>query len=309
MENILIPDELGSARISKLNKKTTLYVLGFLGVFALLYYFLLSAPLNFPVGAVVRVEPGMSLRSVSLKLKNENIIRSRVAFEVFVIIFDREKHIISSDYSFENKLPVFEVARRISKGEHDMAPISVTIPEGYDVAQIADVFTKKLTNFNEDNFLVKVKDLEGYLFPDTYFFLTTADETDVIDSMSKNFKKKITPLLPEIVASGKTEKNIIIMASIIEREAKGDTDRDIISGILWKRISIGMPLQVDAAPETYKAKGLPGGPICNPGLASIKASIHPKISPYLYYLHDKEGIIHFAKNFAEHTQNKLKYLR
>jgi UPF0755 protein len=309
MENLSLPDELGSPQISKQNKKNILYILGSLGAFVLIYYFLLSAPLNFPAGTVVRVEPGMSLRSVSLKLKNENIIRSRVAFEVFVIIYDREKHIISSDYFFENKLPVFEVARRISRGEHDMAPISVTIPEGYDKEQISDTFTKELTNFDKGKFLSEAKGLEGYLFPDTYFFLTTDDETKVINSMSKNFTKKIAPLLPEITASGKSEKDIITMASIIEREAKGDADREIISGILWKRISIGMPLQVDAAPVTYKTKGLPDSPIGNPGLLSIEAAINPKSSPYLYYLHDKEGNIHYAKNFAEHTQNKFKYLK
>ena len=167
----------------------------------------------------------------------------------------------------------------------------------------------KLANFNKDKFLLEAKDKEGYLFPDTYFFLNNANETDVIKSMSDNFEKKINPLLSEIISSGKTEKEIIIMASIIEREAKGEIDRDVISGILWKRISIGMPLQVDAAPETYKVKGLPKSPICNPGLEAIKASIHPQSSPYLYYLHDKDGNIHYARTFAEHKKNKLKYLK
>jgi UPF0755 protein len=151
--------------------------------------------------------------------------------------------------------------------------------------------------------------MEGYLFPDTYFFLTDANETDVINSMNDNFKKKMTPLLPDINTFGKTEKEIITMASIIEREAKGDADREIISGILWKRIKIGMPLQVDAAPETYKTKELPRNPIGNPGLLSIKAAIHPVSSSYLYYLHDKNGYIHYAKNFTEHQINIRKYLK
>ena len=268
----------------------------------------MSAPKNFPAGVVVKIEPGMSLRKVSSKLKNEHIIRSRLAFEAFVIIFDREKRIISTDYYFENKMSVYEIARRISKGEHDMAPISVTIPEGFDLNQIGDAFAQELTNFSKAKFLSQAKNLEGYLFPDTYFFLTTNKEEDVIESMSKNFEKKTAPLLPEIISSGKTEKDIIIMASIIEREAKGDADRGVISGILWKRISINMPLQVDAAPETYKTRGLPESPIGNPGLLAIKASIHPQSSPYLYYLHDKNGNIHYAKTFAEHVKNKLKYL-
>jgi UPF0755 protein len=98
------------------------------------------------------------------------------------------------------------------------------------------------------------------------------------------------------------------MASLIEGEAKGDIDRGIISGILWKRIKIGMPLQVDASPETYKVKGLPKSPIGNPGIKTIEAAINPQNSPYFYYLHDKNGNIHYAKTFTEHEANIKKYL-
>ena len=109
--------------------------------------------------------------------------------------------------------------------------------------------------------------------------------------------------------SKRSFEDIIIMASIIEKEAKGDADRAMISGILWKRISIGMPLQVDAAPETYKSRGLTKSAISNPGLEAIKSAIYPQKSPYLYYLHDKNGGIHYAKNFSEHQSNEQKYLR
>jgi len=280
-------------------------VIAFLNIF---YLFFLNAPGDFPLRAVVRIEPGMSLRSVSSVLKMKHIIRSRVVFESFVIIFGGEKHTVSADYLFENKLPVWQIALRIVRGEHYMAPIVVTIPEGFDLNQIGDTFALELTNFNKNRFLEKAKGLEGYLFPDTYFFLTNTDEDIVLRSMNDNFKKKTNPLLPEISSSGKSEKEIIIMASIIEGEAKGDTDRGVISGILWRRIKIGMPLQVDAAPDTYKKKGLPENPIGNPGLEAIKAAIHPKNSPYLYYLHDKNGSIHYAKTFLEHKQNIAKYL-
>jgi UPF0755 protein len=250
---------------------------------------------------------------VSLELQKEHLIRSRRAFEAFVILFGRQKRVIAADYYFENKLPVYEIARRIVKGEHHIAPVTVTIPEGFDVSQVAETFTLQLPNFNKDNFLLKVKGLEGYLFPDTYFFLRTDDETDVIKSMSENFEKKIAPLRPDIGVHGKTEEQVITMASLLEKEAKGEVDREIISGILWRRVAGGMPLQVDAAPETYKTKGLPKNPICNPGLASIKAAIyipgaHPLL-PYLYYLHDKNGIAHYAKTFAEHQANIKKYLK
>jgi UPF0755 protein len=187
--------------------------------------------------------------------------------------------------------------------------VVVTIPEGFDLHQIGDAFASKLANFNKTQFLLKAKSKEGYLFPDTYFFLNNDDEMEVIKSMNDNFEKKIASLSPEIISSGKSEKDIIVMASIIEREAKGEIDRGFISGILWKRIKIGLPLQVDATPETYKTKGLPENPIANAGLEAIKAALHPQSSPYLYYLHDKNGKVHYAKNFAEHQSNIKKYLK
>ncbi len=307
MENL--PLSSGSGHLTSKNKKNVIYVLSLVVFLILFYFFFLSAPGDFPVGAVVKIEPGISLRSVSSILKKQHIIRSRVAFESFAIILGGEKHIISANYFFENGLSVFEIARRIAVGEHNTPPVSVTIPEGFNINETGDAFALKLTNFNKTRFLLKAKELEGYLFPDTYFFLTNADEDNVLKSMNDNFEKKITSLLPEIISSGKNEKDIIIMASIIEREAKGDVDRGIISGILWKRISINMLLQVDAALETYKVKELPKSPIGNPGLEAIKAAIHPTNSPYLYYLHDKSGNIHYAKSFAEHTKNILKYLK
>lgn len=308
MDNSPLNNELGHS-MSKLNRKNGAYFAILILLFLLFYFLFISAPMDFVKGSVVRIESGMNLRNVSSVLKKQHIIRSRVVFEFFVLILGSDSHIISADYFFENKLSVFSVARRIVGGEHRMAPLSVTIPEGYDSNQIADTFASKLLNFNKNKFLTKAKDLEGYLFPDTYFFLTNANEQSVVQVMNDNFKKKTITLSGDIVSSGKKKRDIIIMASILEREAKGDNDREIISGILWKRISINMPLQVDAAMITYKEKGLPDSPIGNPGLLAIKASIHPQNSPYLYYLHDKEGSVHYAKNFTDHIKNKLKYLK
>jgi len=198
----------------------------------------------------------------------------------------------------------------IIKDEPQLAPpIKVTIPEGFNTKEMSDIFSLKLPKFNKERFLSLAEDKEGYLFPDTYFFAAFNDEKDIIRIMQENFARKIIPFLLEIKTSGRTKREIIIMASIVEREAKGDADRGFISGILWRRLSIGMPLQADAAPETYKEKGLPKNPISNPGLEALQAAIRPKSSPYLYYLHDKNGEIHYAKNFTEHLQNKSKYLR
>jgi len=289
--------------------KTSFYLFGSVLLLGVFYFFLLSPPGNFPIGNLINIEKGSSLQKVSSTLRTNKVIRSRVAFEFFVIIFGGERRVRPAYYSFERELPVFEVAWRVSGGKFRLAPVVVTIPEGFDVHQIADAFAEKLPNFNKEEFLTLVEDKEGYLFPDTYFFLNTDGTQEAITSLQENFDKKLEPLLPEIAASGRTLAEIITMASIIEGEANGDEDRGLIAGILWKRFSIGMPLQADAAPETYQAKGLPKSPIGNPGLKAIIAALRPQKSAYLYYLHDPDGNIHYAKNFAEHTANKAKYLK
>ncbi len=295
-------------KLNPFQKKTIYCASGVVLFLVLANFFFFSAPKNFPTGTIINIKEGSSLRYVSGYLEENNVIRSRVIFETFIIIFGSEKHVLAGDYFFESKLPVFEIARRISRGEWHLAPVKVTVPEGFTSSDISKTFASKLPNFNEAEFLPEAEKMEGYLFPDTYFFLTTDDEQDVLRSMADNFDKKISSILPQIASSGKTEKEIIIMASIIEKESKGDIDRAFISGILWKRLAKGIPLQVDADPDTYKTKGLPKNPICNPGLKAIKAAIYPKASGYLYYLHDKQGNIHYASTFAEHLLNKQRYL-
>ncbi len=291
-----------------MRNKNIFYTLGVIIFVVFSYRLFFSPPKMFPVGTIVQVEEGSSLRGVSLKLKNEDIIRSRLVFEAFVILFGRER-VIEADYYFEDKLPAWSVARRISHGESHIAPIVVTIPEGFNNKEVGETFATKLPNFNKAAFLLNSEGLQGYLFPDTYFFVNTADDEVVLSTIRENFSKKIKTIRPEILASGRGESEIIKMASLVEGEAKGVADRAIISGILWKRIKIGMPLQVDVSPETYKRTGLPKIPVGNPGMAAISAAVHPESSPYLFYLHDKNGIIHYAKTFAEHNRNIEKYLR
>lgn len=292
-----------------MEQKTIIYSFVAVLLLGFFHFFFLSPPKSFPVGQTVNIEKGYSLKKVSSVLKENKIIRSRTAFEFFVILFGGEKKIRPAFYNFSEELPVFAVAWRVGGGRFFMPPVSVTIPEGFDLEKIANIFEKKLPNFNREQFLVSAGDLEGYLFPDTYFFLNTDGAKEVIEAMSKNYEKKIEPFRSEIMASGRTEHQIIIMASIIEGEANGNGDRELIAGILWKRLRLGMPLQADAAPETYKKKGLPEKPINNPGLESIRAALNPKETPFLYYLHDEDGQIYYAKTFAEHSANIKKYLK
>jgi len=271
--------------------------------------FLISAPNNFPVGKIVTISPGASLHSISLELKNDNIIRSRTIFESLAIMDGGEKSINIGDYVFDKKTNVFEVTRRIVNADRGIDEVKITIPEGFNTADIINTISLKLNNFNKDTFISLAKDKEGYLFPDTYFFFPSAKAEDVYKMMNDNFSKKIKPILSDINSSGKNLNQIITMASIIEGEAKGDNDRSVIAGILWNRINKGIPLQVDADLWTYKNKGLPDHPISNPGIETIKSAIHPTPSVYLFYLHDKQGNIHYAKTFAEHKTNIKKYLK
>ena len=208
--------------------------------------------------------------------------------------------------------------------------ITITIPEGYTVKQIAKVFENN-NLFLKGEFLSLYETDEGYLFPDTYKFFKNTTPQKVSEKMKNNFDIKVAEFLPEIARQKKSLNDIIIMASIIEKEVHNPEDRKIVSGILWKRIERGIGLQVDASLmyilgktsaeltqddlkinslyNTYKYKGLPAGPISNPGKNAIEAAIFPQTSPYLFYLSDNDGITRYARNFEEHKNNKFKYLQ
>ncbi len=312
-------------------KTPTFIVLG-CAIFLLSFYqSFLSAPANFPKGSIASVEKGAALTQISQSLKEHRIIRSEIAFQFFTILFAGDRRVISGDYYFEDKEPVFEVAYRVSHGRYGLSAKKITIPEGSTVFEMSRILGAKLPYFDAEDFMNQASDKEGYLFPDTYFFFPTAEASEIIKLMSDNFNKKIDSIGNDIVSSGRKLSEIIIMASIIEKEANKDDDRKIVSGILWKRIKLGMALQVDApflyinqaadrevtlddlkinSPyNTYTHRGLTPTPIGNPGLAAIEASAQPKDSPYFYYLHDGNGMIHYAKTFEEHKANKAKYLR
>ncbi|MFA6999728.1 MAG: endolytic transglycosylase MltG [Candidatus Paceibacterota bacterium] len=197
----------------------------------------------------------------------------------------------------------------VIKGDHKIDQIKITFIEGSTNEDIIKLLSDKIPNFNKDAFLNDPRSKQGYLFPDTYFFFPFATPDEILKAMTLNFTKKVSLLDQDIKSSGKSLEDIIIMASILEKEASGKEDIGIISGILWKRIKLGIPLQVDIAPTTYKEIGLPEKPINNPGLRAIKAAINPIETPYLFYLHDKDGRVHYAVNFNEHKSNIVKYLK
>ncbi len=222
--------------------------------------------------------------------------------------------------------------------------VTITIPEGFNLKQIEDRLIE--ANLAERNELINFKfskdvplilagkpesaSLEGYLFPDTYRFFKAAELSDIVSKMVSNLNSKLTPdLQTAIKNSPYSFYEILTMASLIEKEVPKDSDRPIVAGVLWKRLKAGMPLQVDATLvyitgrneirdadkkinslyNTYLYRGLPEGPISNPGLSAIKSALFPKASPYWYYLSAKDDATIFSKTLEEHNRNRAIYLQ
>lgn len=293
------------------NKKTKNRFTNLFLVFAIaiaLGYFFLSAPFG-NENVVVHVSSGQSVNSVSIDLKNKNVIRDNFTLKVFIKLLKSGNGIVSGDYFISKNSPVWSVAWQLARGHHNIEPIKIIIREGLTNEQIATLLDAKLAGFKKDVFLSKVENKQGYLFPDTYFLFPLDTTEEIIDKLSNNFENRIKNIKPIIKKSDKSLYEIIIMASILQGEANGKEDIETISGILWKRISLGMPLQVDVDKSTYDKEGLPLSPLNNPGLMAIEASLNPKSSSYLYYLHDKDGVVHYAVTFEEHKRNISKYLK
>jgi len=289
-------------------KNLLIFTLGFVLFFVALFY-VFGHPLKNNKDRLIHVSMNEGLNKVAIELKNENIIRSEFIFRHLVSLFEPSKQIKEGDYFFARSSPIFVIAQQLAKGYHKVSPLKITLIEGYTNEQIANKLEKYLPSFNKDLFQEETKDKQGYLFPDTYFFYKLDSTDEVIKNLSINFSNHIKKINTELENSGKSLREIIIMASLIEKEASGPKDAPIISGILWKRLRLGMPLQVDADEETYKRKGLPEDPICNPGMVSIMATLDPQSSSYLYYLHDKNRNVHYAKTFTEHKRNIRLYLK
>ena len=277
----------------------------------------------------IEIPSGAGSRQIAKILKKEGAIRSSSAFLVYVILRGAASNLQAGDYIF-GRAAIPEIARALSRGGTN--EIALIIPEGWNSRQIAERLEEK-SIASREKFLAIVSErkAEGYLFPDTYRVFKDSPEETIIATLLANFEKKLTPeLREEIKRRGKTISEIVIMASLIEKEVVSDEDRAIVSGILWKRLGAGIALQVDATISyitgkkttnvsreetqidspynTYKYRGLPRGPIGNPGLSAIRAAIYPKTSPPLYYLSRPDGKTIFSKTLEEHNGAKAKYL-
>ncbi len=315
---------------TRMMKGAFFVAVGLIGICAFFSYLLIT-PRHFPEGEMIIIAEGLSLGEVSHLLKEKKVIRSRMLFEACILGTTGDRHVRAGTYLLTEPESVCRIADRIARGTTGLSAIRFTIPEGFTNREIAHTALRLLRNFDEQRFLEEAKMYEGFLFPDTYFLSPDASDVNVIETLSKEFDKKIEPFLERIERSAHSLREIVIMASILEKEAQTIEDQRMVSGILWKRIEINMPLQVDASflylwgkasheltqedlrfdslYNTYVYRGLPPGPIGNPGLSAIEAALTPVSSPYLYYLHDSKGDIHYARTFDEHRQNKERHLR
>lgn len=299
-------------------------------IVGVVYNFYFAAPSNFPAGSVITIDRGSSLADIASNLEASQVVKSKTTFINSVILLGGERGLSAGDYFLEKPQNVIGIALRLRDGKHGLTPIRVTIPEGSSTFDIARIMKARVSTFNVTRFLALATDLEGYLFPDTYFLLPNARPHEVTEIMQQTYIERTKELKDEMAEFGKPERDVIIMASLLEGEARTYETRRMVAGVLWKRLALGMPLQVDAtfryingktsadltledlridSPyNTYRYAGLPIGPISNPGLNSIRAAINPIESDYLYFLTDHDGVMHYSKTLDEHEAKRRMYL-
>jgi len=317
------------ARVAK-NKPFRAVALALAVLLLLLYSAVYSAPRSFPVGETISIPRGMTLEEAARTLQEKHIIQSPFLLRGAIILLGKERAVHAGEYYFEKRQGVFTIAHRLSVGDFGFVPVAVRVPEGANVKEIAALLERSLNPFNAEKFISLAEEYEGYLFPDTYYFLPTVSPEEIIEQMRQTFRVRTSEVASDIDSFGRPLEEVVIMASLLEREAHDLHTKQKIAGVLWRRIDIGMPLQVDAvfvyllgkgsdsltkedlnidSPyNTYRYRGLPPGPIGNPSLESIKAAATPSSSEYLYYLADKKGETHFSKTFDEHKEKKELYL-
>lgn len=317
-----------------------------------------------PAERVFLIEKGEGVKTVASRLEKQKLIRAGFYFEFYVWEKGLAKKLQAGEYVLSPTLSVSQIAEIFIAGQTSSRDVEITFPEGFSVKNIAEKLESKnlisaekfaagleilfpemklkydfLTDANAapaapltPSEAPLLSGFEGFFFPDTYKFAKDAEIKDILEKFLDNFDEKLTAeFRREISRQNKTIAQIVTMASIIEKEVKTGEDMEIVSGVLWKRIEAGMPLQVDASIvyltgkktgeityddlktvspfNTYLNRGLPPRPISNPGVRAIFAAIYPKQSDYWYYLSKPDGTTVFSRNFSEHQRAKQMHLR
>lgn len=297
---------------------------------------------------------GEGVRTVSDKLKSQNLIVSEQAWTLYVILTGRRSALLAGEYTLNQSMTGREIATILADGKVDTNEVSVKILEGWTAKQIAAELDKRNVVKTED-FLEAVAttdsrtilpdtyyafltdkpasaNLEGFLFPDTYRFFENTTPAQVLKKFLDNFGQKFTPTMQAATkGNGRSLFETVTMASILEAELRTDTDRAKAADLFWRRLDIGMALQsdatinyitgkgraqptiedtkVDSPYNTYQNRGLPPGPIGNPGVSALRAATYPSANDFLYYLSAPDGTTYFAVTYEQHLANKAKYLQ
>jgi UPF0755 protein len=300
------------------------------------------------------IERDESVDSIGQRLHDEGLIRSPGYFRFLVRLTGSGSDIVAGRYRLDTAMSTSQILRTITSETAALAQeVSVRFVEGWRTEQFADALVDAGLIESPDQFMEATRDqrwndrfsflhtrpsnvaLEGYLFPDTYNFRMDSTPDDIIERLLRTFEERVTPqLISEADRLGMTLHQVIIIASIVEREAVNPEERSTIASVYYNRIAQGMPLQADPTvqyqvgtagnwwPEltnadlqqngrynTYLNPNLPPGPICNPSMASILAALQPARTDYLYFVATGDGGHAFARTYEEHQQNIETYQR
>jgi len=294
-----------------------------------------------PADVTFRIKKGDNLRNIATELEEKQVINSKSIFILTGRFLGYQDEIIPGEYTFPDGMTNLEILKIITD-PNSVRYFTVTIPEGMNIRQIGRLLQRQLgvdsakfvaAAYNDsliNELGIDADNLEGYLFPDTYrisFSPSGKTEDKIVEMMFSNFKKKITPELKEEMADEDLElKDVVIMASIIEGETRYEPEKKTIAGVYYNRLRKHMKLEADptiqyAIPDgpkrrlvysdlkypspynTYLNRGLPPGPINNPGLSSIIAAIEPEDNNYLYFVAKGDGSHRFAETYKEHKEN------
>lgn len=285
---------------------------------------------------------GSTVRKLAAEMKSAGVIRSSWHFVLMARVRGKANQLQAGEYSLNNGMTPAAILRKLVAGDVDYRKFS--LPEGYSIFQAAELLEQK-GYYKKDLFLAKCRDrsllaqldipgmsVEGYLFPATYNVPKSGGEEQLISRMVGQFEKKYAELSAANSSADRlSRRDVVTLASIIEKEAVSPEEKPLISSVFHNRLRTGMPLQSDptavygvraftgkvtkkdikrSSPyNTYLNRGLPPGPIGNPGYESLQAALQPAQTNYLYFVARQDGTHQFSQNLDEHNRAVRKYLR
>jgi UPF0755 protein len=291
----------------------------------------------------VEIPNGAGSRAIGDRLVASGVIRDRLTYRAALWLSGDARHLKAGEYRFDRPSTPLEVIARIARG--DVYVVSITFREGLTIAEMAGVFEShglgEAAAFNKaarDASLVRdldpaARNLEGYLFPETYSVPRHADAAKLVRMMVDRFDHVLTPDFRAAAAErGLTVRQLVTLASIVEKETAQPAERPLVAAVYENRLRIGMGLQCDPTViyalqlagrytgnlrrddlhfdspyNTYRYSGLPPGPIASPGKASLEAAAHPAAVDYIYFVSRNDGTHEFARTLAEHNRNVQKF--